>query len=78
MEDLYERVRRVLDEKVTPLLRAEGGFIKLIDVSEDGRVFVGMGGACAGCPFRQLTIKGFVERLVKQEVPEVREVQVLA
>jgi Fe-S cluster biogenesis protein NfuA len=76
--DLYEKVRKVVYEQVVPVLRAEGGSVELIDVSEDGKVLVEMTGSCAVCPMRQFTVKGFIERIIKEQVPEVKEVQVLA
>ncbi|HID18312.1 TPA: NifU family protein, partial [Candidatus Bathyarchaeota archaeon] len=53
--DLYEKVRKVVYEQVVPILRAEGGSVELIDVSEDGKVLVEMTGSCAVCPMRQFT-----------------------
>jgi Fe-S cluster biogenesis protein NfuA len=47
--------------------------VELIEV-EDGIVKVRLQGACAGCPMSQMTIKNGIERLLKQEIPEVKSV----
>ncbi|RLG90333.1 MAG: NifU family protein [Candidatus Hecatellales archaeon] len=71
---MLEKVKRVIDEQIKPALEAEGGFIELVEVKDDGRVFVRFGGACAGCPMSQFTLKNFIEAVIKESVPEVKEV----
>jgi len=51
----------------------DGGNVELIDVS-DGTVKVKLTGACAGCPMSTLTLKMGIEQVLKQEIPEVKEV----
>ena len=70
---MKERVEAALD-KVRPMLQADGGNVELVDVSDDGVVKVKLVGACSGCPMSQMTLKAGVEKIVKQEVPEVKEV----
>ncbi len=70
---MREKVAAVLD-KVRPSLRADGGDVELIDVTEDGIVKVSLKGACAGCPMSSMTLKNGIERMLKQEVPGVKEV----
>jgi len=72
--NLFEKVKKVIDEQIRPALEAEGGFIELVEVKEDGKVLVRMGGACAACPMSQFTLKNFIEALLKEQVPEVKEV----
>jgi Fe-S cluster biogenesis protein NfuA len=67
-----DRVKEVLD-KVRPYLVRDGGNVELIDVN-DGTVKVKLVGACAGCPMSKLTLKNGIERILKQEIPEVKEV----
>ncbi len=62
-------------EKIRPMLQADGGDLELVDVSEDGIVQVRLQGACSGCPMSQMTLKNGVERIIKQEVPEVKSVE---
>jgi Fe-S cluster biogenesis protein NfuA len=69
---MRERVEAVLAE-IRPALLADGGDVKLVDVSE-GVVKVKLTGACAGCPMSTMTLKGGIERILKEQVPEVKEV----
>ncbi len=62
-------------ENIRPMLQADGGDIKLVNVDEStGVVSVELQGACKGCPGAQMTLKMGVERHLKQHVPEVKEV----
>jgi Fe-S cluster biogenesis protein NfuA len=61
-------------EKIRPSLQADGGDVKLIDVTADGIVKVKLTGACGGCPMSQMTLKMGIERAIKKEVPQVKEV----
>jgi Fe-S cluster biogenesis protein NfuA len=69
---MKEKVEAVLN-KIRPSLQADGGDIELVSV-KDGIVSVKLQGHCAGCPMSQMTIKNGVERILKQQVPEVKEV----
>ncbi len=69
---MIERVKEVL-QKVRPSLQADGGDVELVGV-EDNIVKVKLTGACGGCPFAQMTLKNGIERIIKQEIPEVDEV----
>ncbi len=71
---LKEKVEKAL-EKIRPSLRADGGDVELIEVTEDGIVKVKLQGACRGCPMSQMTLKLGIERTLKKEIPEVKEVQ---
>lgn len=70
---MKERVEEAL-KKIRPALEADGGGIELVDVV-DGVVMVRLKGACHGCPGAQMTLKMGVERILKEEVPEVTSVQ---
>ncbi|MCD6115870.1 NifU family protein [bacterium] len=61
-------------EKIRPSLQADGGDVEFVSYN-DGIVKVRLLGMCAGCPMSQMTIKGGVERILKQEVPEVLSVE---
>jgi Fe-S cluster biogenesis protein NfuA len=69
---MKEKVEKVLD-KIRPSLQADGGDVELVEV-KDGVVKVKLKGSCAGCPMSQMTLKQGIERIIKQEVPEVKEV----
>jgi Fe-S cluster biogenesis protein NfuA len=69
---MKEKVEKVLN-KIRPSLQADGGDVELVEV-KDGVVKVKLKGSCAGCPMSQMTLKQGIERIIKQEVPEVKEV----
>jgi len=70
---MKEKIQAVI-EKIRPMLQADGGDVELVGV-EDGIVKVRLKGACAGCPMSQMTLKNGIERLLKQEIPEVKSVE---
>ncbi len=69
MVDKYD-VAAVLD-LVRPSLLADGGDVRLVDVSEDGIVTVELTGACRGCPLSELTLANGIERVLRERVPGV-------
>jgi Fe-S cluster biogenesis protein NfuA len=69
---MREKVQAAL-EKVRPALLADGGDVELIDV-KDKVVTLKLTGACNGCPMATMTLKGGIERVLKEEVPEIEEV----
>jgi Fe-S cluster biogenesis protein NfuA len=69
-----EEIRLALDE-VRPHLQADGGDVELVEVTDDGVVKVRMTGACAGCPMRQMTLKGGIENYLKKKIPELKSVE---
>jgi Fe-S cluster biogenesis protein NfuA len=71
--EVKEKVEAIL-EKIKPSLQADGGNVELVEVTEDGTVKVRLMGACAGCPMSQMTLKVGIERMLKEEIPEVKEV----
>ncbi|MDD8027320.1 MAG: NifU family protein [Acidobacteriota bacterium] len=70
---MKEKIEAALD-KIRPQLRMDGGDVKLVEVGENGVVKVKLTGACGGCPMSQMTLKMGIERILKKEVPEVKEV----
>ena len=69
---MKEKVEEVL-EKIRPALMRDGGNVELVNVN-DGTVEVKLTGACAGCPFSTMTLKMGIEQVLKQEIPEIKEV----
>ena len=67
---------RTLFKSVRPSLQADGGDVQLVDVDENGLVKVKMMGACGGCPMSQMTLKMGIEKILKQNVPEVTSVEI--
>ncbi len=69
---MREKVEEILG-RIRPRLQADGGDVELVEVSE-GIVKLKLTGACGGCPMAALTLKNGIERILKMEVPEVKEV----
>lgn len=72
MAETREKVEKTLD-MVRPHLLSDGGNIELVDV-RDGIVKLKLVGACGGCPMSMMTLKNFIEREIKKQVPEVKQV----
>ena len=68
-----EKVKDVI-ESVRPALQAHGGDIELVGVDENNAVKVRLQGACQGCPGAAMTMKTGIERILKEKVPEVKDV----
>lgn len=69
---MREKIEAALS-RIRPALQADGGDVELLDVKE-GVVSVRLTGACGGCPMSTMTLKNGIERILKQEVPEVKSV----
>ncbi|HUU63344.1 MAG TPA: NifU family protein [Dehalococcoidia bacterium] len=69
---MREKIEAAID-RVRPALQADGGDVELIEV-KDGVVSVRLTGACGGCPMATMTLKNGIERIIREEVPEVKEV----
>ena len=59
--------------QIRPALQADGGDVELVDVN-DGTVKLKLTGHCAGCPMASMTLQMGIERVIKERVPEVKEV----
>lgn len=71
---LREKIEEALD-KVRPSLQADGGDVQFVDVDAAGVVKVKLTGACGGCPMSRMTLKMGIEKILKQNVPEVNRVE---
>lgn len=69
---MRDKVMAVLD-MIRPDLKADGGDVELVDV-KDGVVSVKLTGACGCCSMSDITLKYYVERMLKSELPDVKEV----
>ena len=70
---MQEKVSDVL-EQIRPSLQRDGGDVELVSVSDEGKVSVRLTGACGSCPMSTMTLKMGIERILKEQVPEVKEV----
>ncbi|MDP2729549.1 MAG: NifU family protein [Dehalococcoidales bacterium] len=69
---MKEKIEAALD-KIRPALRADGGDAEFVD-EQDGVVKIRLTGACGGCPMSTMTLRLGVERVIKEEIPEIKEV----
>jgi Fe-S cluster biogenesis protein NfuA len=67
-----ERVEAALN-KIRPALRADGGDVEVVEV-KGGTVKVRLTGACGGCPMSTMTLTNAVEKVIKEQVPEIKQV----
>ena len=72
-ETFDKKVGEVI-ESIRPMLQNDGGDIELVGIDEDKTVRVRLQGACKGCPGAAMTLKMGVERLLREKLPEVKEV----
>jgi Fe-S cluster biogenesis protein NfuA len=64
-------------DAIRPALQMDGGDIELVGVNEEGVVQVKLSGACDSCSISWLTLKGGVERILKDRVPGVTAVEAI-
>jgi len=69
---MREKVEEALAQ-IRPALQADGGDVELIDVNE-GVVKLKLKGACSSCPMATMTLQYGIERVLKEKIPEVKEV----
>ena len=70
---LIEKVEKALDS-VRPYLKADGGDVKVVEITEDGIVKVEMMGACGACSISPITLKTGIEQAILNEVEEIKSV----
>ncbi len=71
---MEEKVKSIIDE-LRPFLMNDGGNIEFVKI-EDNIVYVRLQGACVGCPYIDFTLKDSVERIITEQLPEIKEVRV--
>lgn len=71
---MRERVAKVLED-IRPFLQRDGGDVELVEVTPDNVVNVRLKGACGSCPGAMMTLKGGIERALKEKIPEVVSVE---
>lgn len=71
---MEEQIKRAL-ETIRPYLKADGGDVEFVRLTEDGIVQVKLIGACSSCPMSQMTLRAGVERALMREIPGIRRVE---
>lgn len=72
---LFKQVYNIIEKEVKPFIEADGGFIELENIDDNGIVYVTLGGACQGCMGAAYTLKAGVERILKEKIPTISEVR---
>lgn len=70
---MVDRIEAAL-EKIRPFLIADGGDVKVLEVTDDLVVKLELMGACGTCPMSPMTMKAGVEEAIKREIPEIKGV----
>ncbi len=73
-EQTFEQKVKTIIDAIRPNLQSHGGDVELVGTDKDNTVKVRLKGACSGCPGALMTLKQGIERLLKEQVPEVKEV----
>ena len=71
--DLKTKIQEMIDYQINPAVAGHGGFIELLDF-KDGVVYLRMGGGCQGCGMANVTLKQGIERMIREEIPEVLQI----
>lgn len=74
-EELIEEIKKLIKEKVRPILVMDGGNIKFIGLTDGNVVQVELQGACHGCPMSAMTLKHSVEEMLREHFPEIKKVE---
>lgn len=69
-----ERVAQLLEQSINPALAAHGGFATLVEVVDDKKAVVTMGGGCQGCAVSAMTLRDGIQKSILEHVPEIEEV----
>ena len=72
---MEQKIKEAL-EQIRPILQRDGGDIEFVDLTDD-TVHVRLQGHCAGCPGARMTLKGIVEKILKESYPEIAGVEAI-
>ena len=70
---LAQAVQKTLEDKINPSVASHGGFVELVAI-EDGTAYLRFGGGCQGCGMINVTLKQGVEKVLFEDVPEIKKV----
>lgn len=73
-EQFRERVERALDS-IRPFLEADGGNVKVVELTPDMVLRLELTGTCSSCPMSTMTLKAGVEEAIKRDIPEIKKVE---
>ena len=73
-DELIEKIERALDS-MRPYLAADGGNVRVLDVTDEKTVRLELLGSCGSCPMSAMTFKGGLEEAILKAVPEIKKVE---
>ena len=76
LEDITKNIETALDS-IRPYLMADGGNVKILELSSDNVLKLEFVGTCGNCPMSTMTFKAGVEEAIKRAVPEVKSIEVV-
>lgn len=76
LDELTQRIEASLDS-IRPYLEADGGNVKINNISSDKVLQLEFVGACGSCPMSTMTFKAGVEEAIRKAVPEVTRIEVI-
>ncbi len=72
---LTQKIIRDVLEEIRPAIQMDGGDVELVDYDVETKIVtVKLSGACHGCPMSEITLKQGIEQMMKERLPEIREV----
>jgi Fe-S cluster biogenesis protein NfuA len=75
-DDILQRVETALND-IRPYLEADGGNVRVVELSGDFKVRLEFVGNCGNCPMSSMTFKAGVEEAIRRSVPEVKGIEVI-
>ena len=73
-DQLIEKIERALDS-MRPYLAADGGNVRVLDITDEKTVRLELMGSCGSCPMSAMTFKGGLEEAILRAVPEIKKVE---
>lgn len=74
LNQYIDQIETALDT-IRPYLEADGGNVKVVDLTEDMVLKLELLGACSSCPMSTMTLKAGVEEAIKRAIPEILKVE---
>lgn len=71
---MEQKIREALDQ-IRPILQRDGGDLEFVELTEDNIVRVRLQGHCAGCPGATMTLKAVIEKILRENFPEIKAVE---
>lgn len=73
---MNEKIEQALDS-IRPYLEADGGNVRVVELTEDMVLRLELTGACSSCPMSTMTLKAGVEEAIKRAIPEIVKVEAI-